>query len=68
LALVLRAIFGARRRRLTGGARDHRAARDRRVGSSRASGNWSRYVALVDVEAENRELRDNERLRKNSRR
>ena len=26
---------------------------------------WSRYVALVDVEAENRELRDeNERLRK----
>src|SRR3954465_14693093 len=29
-------------------------------------GTWSRYVALVDVEAENRELReDNERLRKN---
>src|SRR3954469_6061093 len=28
-------------------------------------GTWSRYVALVDVEAENRELReDNERLRK----
>ena len=35
-------------------------------GSSKASaGLWSRYVALVDVEAENRELRDeNERLRK----
>jgi rod shape-determining protein MreC len=29
------------------------------------AGTWSRYVALVDVEAENRELRDdNERLRK----
>src|SRR4029079_3868755 len=28
-------------------------------------GTWSRYVALVDIEAENRELReDNERLRK----
>ena len=28
-------------------------------------GMWSRYVALVDVESENRELRDeNERLRK----
>ncbi|HEU4735272.1 MAG TPA: rod shape-determining protein MreC [Kofleriaceae bacterium] len=30
-----------------------------------AGGTWSRYVALVDIEAENRELRDeNERLRK----
>lgn len=29
------------------------------------AGTWSRYVALVDIEAENRELRDdNERLRK----